>query len=349
MCGTSLSTKGGMTTVAKHYIENADSYGFDIKYIPTYITASKPKQIAYFIYRYFQIIALLLTGRYRIVHLHMTKGGSTIRKGLIAIASQLLGIKYIIHLHINYEYYYKSYPKIFRKFVKWILRNADCNIVLSEDMGHFIKEIVPSGKITVIGNGVEIPSENPYNSKNRNVLFFSVFEKRKGIFDLLKCIKLLDPRIPNDVKFHICGSGEEENAIRNEIDSLGIKHRIGRFGWIDNQGKEDVFKETGIHLLPSYNEGLPMSVLETMAHGIPNVSTNIPGMSSIIKDSETGFLVNAGEIDVLADRIEKLVNDESLRHKFSDTSYQFIKDNNSVTLMMEKTKIIYDSLINNQL
>ncbi len=343
MCGTALSAKGGMSSVAKHYIENGFLTGYNIKYIPTYISAPKPIQIVYFIIRYLQIIALLLTRQFKIVHLHMTKGGSTVRKGMIAFISKLLGIKYIIHLHINYEDYYKRYPAIFKNFTKWIFRNTECNIVLSKDMGAFIKKIVPCSNITVIGNGVHIPHVNPYNYHNKHILFFSVFEKRKGIFDLLRCIKLLDTRIDKDIRFYICGAGEEEDAIRDEIESLGTKHRIGRFGWIDNSEKENVFKETGIHVLPSYNEGLPMSVIETMAYGIPNISTHIPGMSSIINDGETGFLINPGDIEALADKIEKLVKDENLRRKFSDNSYDFVKTNNSIELMMAKTKIIYDN------
>lgn len=342
MFGTALSVKGGMSSVARNYIDNTGLTGYDIKYIPTYVYSTKPIQILYFIIHYFQIVALLITRQYKIVHLHMTKGGSTIRKGLIAFTSNLLGIKYIIHLHTNYDDYYKRYPGIFRKFVKWIFKNADYNIALSEDMGSFISEIVPESKITVIGNGVKIPSLNPYNPENKNVLFFSVFEKGKGIFDLLRCIKLLDSRISPDIKFHICGAGEEEDAIRKEIESLGIKHRIGRFGWVDNLDKESVFMDTGIHVLPSYNEGLPMSVIETMAYGIPNISTNIPGMSSVIKDKESGFLIDPGDIEALSNRIEMLINDEGLRRKFSDNSYKFVKANNSIEKMMAKTKAIYD-------
>lgn len=345
MCGTALSAKGGMSSVARNYLENGGLIGYDIKYIPTYIAASKPIQILYFIIRYFQIFALLLTRQYKIVHLHMTKGGSTIRKGLVALTSKLLGIKYIIHLHKNYEDYYKKYPKILRNFVKWIFRNADCNIVLSKDMGSFIKKIIPNNNVTIISNGAYVPPSNLYNSKCKDILFFAVFEKRKGIFDLLKCIKHLDLRIDPNIRFHICGAGEEEDAIIKEIESLGIKHRIGRFGWIDNFEKETFFRETGIHVLPSYNEGLPMSVIETMAYGIPNISTNIPGMSSIIKDGETGFLINAGDIKALADRIKRLINDEGLRKKFSDNSYKFVKTNNSVEQMIDKTKAIYDTML----
>ena len=71
-----------------------------------------------------------------------------------------------------------------------------------------------------------------------------------------------------------------------------------------------------LHVLPSYREGLPMSILETMGQGIPNISTRIASIPEVIQDGENGFLITLGDVEALQNRILKLVSEDRLRRNF---------------------------------
>lgn len=344
MCGTAKSVKGGITTIVNNYLKEFDYNKFSIRYIPTYITASKPIQILYFLFRYIQIITLLLSRKYGIIHIHMSHKGSTLRKGIIAFAAYLLRIKYIIHLHIEYRPFYESLPHLCKKLVTKIFAHSSCNIVLSDEMALCVQDIAPYSNIKIIPNGVSVPKNNKYNANARNILFLGMLIQRKGIYDFLKCIKLLDSRLSQDTKFYLCGDGNLK-SIKQSISDLNINHRISHLGWMNDNQREEIFKNSALSVLPSYNEGLPMSILETMAFGIPNISTNISGISSIIHDGENGVLIEPGDISSLSKSIASLLSDNDKRLNFSNASHVMIKKNFSIDKMIYETFRVYESLV----
>ena len=77
-----------------------------------------------------------------------------------------------------------------------------------------------------------------------------------------------------------------------------------------------------LHILPSYREVLPMSILETMAYGIPNISTRIASIPEVIEDGVNGFLIEPGDLEALKEKILTLSTDTLLRLKFSQAAYE---------------------------
>ena len=86
-----------------------------------------------------------------------------------------------------------------------------------------------------------------------------------------------------------------------------------------------MFESTILNVLPSYREGLPMTVLETMSYGIPNIVSDLPITKEIITDQVTGTLVSPGEIEELAQKIYDLCNNRDLRVRQSQSSYELVK------------------------
>ena len=99
------------------------------------------------------------------------------------------------------------------------------------------------------------------------------------------------------------------------------------------------------NVLPSYNEGLPMTILETMAYGIPNISTSIASIPEVLHNNDNGFLVKPGDIDALAEVLKKIIENSSLREEFSQKSYQLITKSFSLDKNIEILKSYYKSLI----
>ena len=344
-CST-LDTKGGMVSVTKNYLGYKNWGEYEIKFIPTHFDTNKYLVILYFGIRYLQTLFIILTGNYKIAHLHTAERGSFWRKRFLMRTYHLFGIKVVLHHHAaEFEDFYNKCSDLQKKKIQKTLAEADVNIVLSERLVPMIKNKQPKAHVEVLYNAVNTYDKNPYSLEARNVLFLGRLGVRKGTFDLIEAIKCLDTSIPKDIKFYLCGDvGEEE--VRAKVKELDIEHRIAHVGWIDGEQKRMFMSNSMINCLPSYNEGLPMTILETMAVGIPNISTNIASIPEVIKDGVNGFLITPGDVDALVDRLQRLIINTSLRESFSMASYEYVTSNFSLDCNIEKLKRIYNSLLN---
>lgn len=344
MCGPSITDGGGMASVAQNYIMHLNGHGVTINYLTTHKKGSKLKLIVNFVASYFKFVTLFALRRYDLAHIHMTYKGSTLRKLLLSFTAYLLRIPYILHIHTDYSTFYNRSSLPLKHLINKSFRMARCVIVLDNEMGKWVGETVRKCNVCIIANGVEMHSHNPYNRDSTDVLFLGSLCRRKGIHDVCKCIKILDATLPQDVKFLLCGEDAVGN-LKETITNMGILHRIGHFGWISNEQKEDVFHSSAIMILPSYQEGLPMSILESMAHGIPCISTTIAGIPSVIRNGENGILITPGDVAALADSIQSLISNPMTRNRFSREAFNTIKDNFTIGKMMADTMEVYRNSI----
>jgi len=344
MCGSTLDTKGGMVSVVKNYLNYDKWDDVQIKYVPTHLDTNKYLLLLYFGIRFLQIVFLVLLGHYDIAHLHTAERGSFWRKSFLLKFFHRHGVKVVLHHHAaEFEDFYANCSEKKKKAVRQSLLMADLNIVLSNRLISMITDKEPRAKVAVLYNAVQGFSKNPYNSSARNILFMGRLGVRKGIFDLIEAVKRLDCLIPSDILFYLCGDmGEEE--VKKKIKELRLEHRIAHIGWIDGEKKRQFISKSMINCLPSYNEGLPMTILETMAAGIPNVSTNIASIPEVLKNDENGFLITPGDIDALTDRLLRLIQDEELRLKFSQASYNLICRDFTLDASIGKLKRYYGTL-----
>lgn len=344
MCSSSLKVKGGMVSVVKNYLNYPHWKDVKIIHVPTHIEANKYLLIVYFAIAYIRILWLTLQGKIDIAHLHVAERGSFYRKAFILQTLKHFGIKVILHHHgAEFDLFYNSLSDKRKQYVNKILQEADLNIVLSRSLVQMIKGKSPSAKVEVLYNAVNVPQTNPYSLKAHNILFLGRLGQRKGTYDLLQAIKQIDQSLPADVQFYLCGDGEVEE-VGNKVNEMGISHRIAHIGWIDGEQKNSFMSQSMINVLPSYNEGLPMTILETMAHGIPNISTSIASIPEVLHDGENGYLIAPGDVESLCARLLQLTTDADLRKKFSQESYSLIKNFFSLDSNIRKLIQIYNTL-----
>lgn len=344
MCCSTLDTKGGMVSVAKNYLKYPKWDEFSVKFIPTHYNTNKICLLCYFAKQFLKIWLAVLTKHYDIAHLHTAERGSFWRKVFLMHFFHRHNIKVVLHHHAaEFEDFYNKCTENQKEKIRKALTEADVNIVLSERLIPMIKDKEPKAHVEVLYNAVSTYSRNPYSTESKNVLFMGRLGKRKGTFDLIDAIKKLDDKIPCDIKFYLCGDvGEQE--VRNRVEKLGIQHRIAHIGWIDGEQKKEFIRKSMINCLPSYNEGLPMSILETMAAGIPNISTNIASIPEVIKDGENGFLIEPGDVDALTEKLYQLIQNKDLREIFSENSFKLINKKFSLDNHIAKLKEIYNQI-----
>ena len=346
MVGVDKQTKGGMWSVVANYI---DSYEFvkktDLKYIPTSITGSAVRRVLFTGKALTIILRELLTKKYDIVHVHMAERGSVYRKNIVISMAKLFQCKIVIHMHgAEFEQWYQSLKDLRKKKVRKILNKADKVLILGKYWDMFVRSLMHDDKkVSVVYNAVTVPKENRYNSISKNMLFLGAVVQRKGVYDLLRAVKQLDSKMPTDVKLLIYGP-DFENKIERVIVEHNLSSRVEYRGWLTAEDKEKVFADTAVNILPSYNEGLPMTILECMAHGIPNISTNVAAIPEAV-NSQNGKLIEPGDINQLAQAIETMVEDQVLREAKSDAAYADAQKHFSVDAHFKKVIDIYRELV----
>lgn len=114
--------------------------------------------------------------------------------------------------------------------------------------------------------------------------------QRKGIDDLLQAFASIVNEIPEDIMLTLYGDDHDsEEKIQDKINRYKLQERVHYMGWLTKDNRADVFRNTIVNVLPSYNEGLPMTILESMGYGIPNISTSIAAIPEAIVDGIKDF------------------------------------------------------------
>ena len=344
MVGVGEKRVGGMWTVAREYIQNLYfNQKVFLKYIPTSTNGSLLFRILYMLNGYRKIIYTLLFEKVDIVHIHMAEKGSTFRKGYVVKWSKLFGKKVIIHMHAGpFLQWFYSLTKAKQGSVKKILMLADNILVLGEYWKKELEELIPERKIEVLYNGTKCPDYNAYNIRASNIVYLGVMNSNKGIYDLLTALKQIDSDLDPLVKVKLCGN-DLEGDVKKVIEDYGLTERIEMLGWINQSQQIEIFKETMINVLPSYFEGLSMTVIEAMAYGIPVVTTNISTMPELL--GKDAYMINPGDIDALGEILLKLSGDSQLRRQISEEEYQRAKHIFSEDAFIKKTIQIYESVL----
>ena len=244
----------------------------------------------------------------------------------------------IIHLHgSEFKDFYKS--SRFKKWITNLFQKADRVIVLSESWKTFVENVAPEAKVTVVNNYVEeIKKEKVDKDSDFIFLFLGAIGKRKGIFDLLVAFENLYRRNTN-IRLYIAGN-DDADVLPEKIEGLESSDKIRFFGWIDHQEKSKLLSVSDCLILPSYNEGLPMVILEAMSAKVPVISTDVGGIPEVIKHGENGFLLKRGNIRDIELMMEKIQN-EKLLNEFRDKSYSLYISKFSPQAILPKLKQIY--------
>lgn len=345
--GSDLSVKGGITSVIDSFL-NYKLDGFELELLPTYIEGSSIKKIIFFIKSYFKYIVLLLKNKFNIVHIHMSYNGSFYRKFLIVKISKIYKKKVVLHLHgSEFKKFYNSSNSMIKKLIKNIFESSDCVIVLGDEWYKFISQVAPKANIKIFNNAVKIPDSNVnWNKERINILFLGVLIKRKGVDDLIEAVNVLEKKNLNknrNLKFIIAGVGKEEEELKEKVKKYNLDYCINFAGWVNGEKKKNLLEEAQVFVLPSYNEGLPMAILESMSYGIPVISTNVGSIEEVVNNNN-GYIIKPGEINDLANAIEDITEDEEKWSEKSNLARKIIYERFNQKIYFKNIKNLYNDM-----
>ena len=345
----SFTAKGGITSVVSGYTESSIVTDYDLKFIETYCDGGKVQKIVYALIGFVKFVWLVLIWKPEIVHVHSSFGASFYRKRPFIIFAKKHGIPIINHVHgADFDEFYVNAGNKRKRIIQKTYNSCDKLIALSEEWKEKLVEIVPEKKIVIIENYSIICdkalAQKDNKKNNHQVLFLGFLCKRKGCYDIPAVVSIVKESIP-DVSFILAGSGEKDE-LQKVIDNE-IKENIIFPGWIRNEEKDKYLMDSDLFYLPSYNEGMPMSILDAMGYGLPIVSTNVGGIPKIVRNGINGYLFNPGDVKGMASAIcNLLVNDEQ-RKQMGYQSIRIVKNGYSITDHINKIEKIYSELLLN--
>jgi glycosyltransferase involved in cell wall biosynthesis len=293
-----------------------------------------------------QIVDAAFSGRVRRIHINLSSHGSTARKLVVAGLARLMGVRYLIHVHgSRFDVFVEGLPAVGRRMVRTMLDKAETVVVLGEYWREFVvgRLGVSPDKVRVIFNCVPLPEHLAQGSGDvPHILFLGRLGERKGVPELLKA--LAQPAMQAMAwRATLAGDGEVER-FRAEAERLGLGSRVAFPGWVDRAAVQALLHSADVVTLPSYKEGLPMSVIEGLANRIAVVATPAGATAEIIADGESGLLVPPGDAEALAQALARVVADPALRGRLAQHGHQVFLEVMEASAIARRMTALYQEL-----
>lgn len=332
--------RGGVGAVLEVYSRYFEVF----KFLPSFSEGTPLKKIFFFFFFLIKLIyRFLFDTNIKIVHVHGASYGSFYRKFItFLVVKFVFRKKYIYHIHgAEFQIFYKKSKYLSRQLIKFNFNHADQIICLSQSWYNFFNSNFNVKKIDIVPNIIDYPNENVIKSTSNELifLFLGYIGNRKGIYDLIDVINKHKLKYKHKIKLIIGGNGEVE-LLEKKINQNGLFEIINYIGWVSDVQKSQYLKNCDVYILPSYNEGLPISILEAMSYGKPIISTKIGGIPEIVIQGRNGILIEPGDIDGIESSIDFFINNEDTLRKFGEES-KIIIENYMPEKVLNKLHSIY--------
>jgi glycosyltransferase involved in cell wall biosynthesis len=293
---------------------------------------------------FFELFLVLKKLRPNIIHTHLL--------AILYLLPWIILHKEVKWVHTIHNEASKELPKLHSRIMSLMYRKKRAiPVAISEVIQKTISSFYSLDKrfIPIIHNGVDThlftPPSTPPSKEFITFCCVARFSPQKNHILLIEAFNLAYLQCPN-ISLILVGDGELRMQIENRIDYYKLGERVTIVGKTN-----DVLSWLRISdafVLASDYEGLPLSVLEAMSVGLPIVATSVGGLPDIIKDGENGILTPKGNMNLLADSLIKIVQDEQLRRKFAIRN-QECSTNFDVRKMAELYNCLYKQDDNKQM
>lgn len=341
MLGPDLQVRGGVAAVESALL-SALPPQIEVTQVATMVEGTKWRKLVTFLKAVVQT-STQLRQRPDVVHIHFASRASSVRKMMLARIALAQGARVIMHAHGGgYRDYWATLSPASRARVVRTLSRAHCLIVLGETWREFFASIgVPRERIVVLPNPVALPSGLPKRLGRSFVrlVYLGLFARSKGVFDLIDALTRLPPECLGRTRLVLAGNGEVAR-VRDLVERRGLARFIEVRDWLGPADRDRLLASADAFVLPSYAEGLPMSLLEAMAWGLPVITTGVGSIPEHVHDGLQGLMVPPGDVSELAGAIERIVMDDTARRRMGDLARCAVEPL-SIDLYAQKVTAIY--------
>ncbi len=319
-------TIGGISTLIDAILRSPLVQEYDLRHLVTQMDEAHPAgKLWLALTAYLKFLVRLAVWHPHLIYVHLGGNRSLYRKLIFIVTARAGGFRVLTHFHAgNFDSYYARQPRVGRWLLRWGLGRSDRFLAVSHDIARLIDRYWPGIPVGVAMNGVDTRlfvadrsarDERDEESGGRpltRILFVGKMGFLKGEEDLLRAVSRLIEEFP-ELRLDLVGQRSE--GIEDLVRRLGVGDFIERIGPVAHGERIDCYRRADLFVLPTYAEGMSMAVLEALASGLPVLTTRVGGNGELIEDGREGYLVEAGDLDALVDRLRSLLSDSALRRQ----------------------------------
>jgi glycosyltransferase involved in cell wall biosynthesis len=305
-----------------------------------------------------RLARLIRRERPQILHTHTAKAGTVGR-----LAARLAGsarppiVVHTFHGHVLRGYFGPVRSRLFRWLERWLARGTTALIAVSPQVRDDLVAlgVAPQEKFVVIRLGIQLQERvADLNGRADTRRYLGIATDRftvgwigrmtaiKNTEDVLEAFKALRGR---GVEATLCmvGDGPDRPVLERRAHELGIMRDTLFLGY--QQDVAPLYAAFDALVLPSSNEGTPVSVIEALAARTPVVATRVGGVPDVVREGDDGFLVDPGDTDALAERLERLASDPQLRERMGAAARSRVLSRYAVDRLVDDVDRLYRSLL----
>lgn len=303
-----------------------------------------------------RLTRLIRERRPEIVHTHTAKAGAIGRLAAVLAGGGRPIVLHTFHGHVLRGYFGPLRTLAFRVLERLLARVTTKLVAVSPEVRDELVSlgVAPAEKFAVVRLGIELDERvrSFDRAETRRQLSLSPesllvgwvgrMTAVKRVPDLLEAFRQLRDR---GVEATLClvGDGPDRESLEQQAKALGVIRHCIFLGYQEEMGRW--FEAFDVFALPSANEGTPVSAIEALAAGCPVVATRVGGVPDVIEDGETGFLVDAGDTDALAERLAELAADPGLRTRLGRNGRERVASRYAVGRLVDDVDRLYRSLL----
>lgn len=278
-----------------------------------------------------------------------------------SVACRLVGIKRVVSAVVGLGFAFsseKGAARVMRRIISLLFhvvldkQHAKTVFENSDDRDYFLKQgwVKEQSAVLIRGAGVDIerfkPQSKPAVSPPDNspiVMLLSRMLWDKGIGEFVDAARLIRAQHgANFARFVLVGDPDHDNRGSITKAQLNTWHNEGVIEWWGfHPNVVATLAQATISCLPSYREGLPKSLLESLAMGLPCIATDVPGCREAVVEDVNGYLVPARDADALAKAIVRLVKDKATQKLFGQASRTMAVQSFSKEIVNQQTLALY--------
>lgn len=292
---------------------------------------------------------VLRRDRVDVLHMHTAVAANVVAR----VVGRLAGAKVVSHIHIENVFRDNALARsAYRLLDNWSVRLSHAILAVSDDTRRALeRQGYPPGRIETIHNGIDVPNESPSPVRSelgipKDASLVGVVARLcdvKGQRELIDAVALLG----NGTRALVVGDdletgGAYREALERRAAERGVLDRVVFTG---HRGDVPaILAALDVFVLPSWTEGLPLTVLEAMAHGRPVVATSVGGTPELVEDGETGLLVPPRDPQRLADALRELLGDPERARQMGEAGRRRVAEHFTAHGMAGRVLAVYDRI-----
>jgi len=269
-------------------------------------------------------------GRFDLVHLNPSLlPKAAVRDATLLLLAKALGKRTVVMTHGWDEMFERRLASRYRWLSRLALNRADAFIVLGKVFAARLRALGYRGRVFIHPVPLEeelLRDAARHSTESRGragdgsftILFLARIEREKGIYEALEAYGTLKARYPF-LRMIVAGDGRSLHDVRRACELKDISFP----GRVEGKTKYAAFRMADAYLFPSYREGLPISVLEAMAYGLPVVTTRVGALPDFFRHGEMGFMTPSSDPNQLAALMEELIVDPMLARRIGSFNSQY--------------------------